>query len=250
MQNARGAFIILKPVSHTIFFFFCCCDRCEFRNFGFKIFRSCSKFEYDFANCNEHLDGRRKGWNGGRRISCLRWEVFSDAQRRWIINSETTRKTVRQPKKRVSCLTVAKLELYERFLRVFSIQVVDFFGLLTANYAEIWAAPVLVIRFQILQESMKIRTARFIVLSVVTMNKLLCLPENIVCARVPHLFACDQPIVLLLLQWNFEISVLSKTFFFLTLFFSLSFPPLVWDWPCDKNQKKNSSLIDRWGVGE
>ena len=96
--------------------------------------------------------------------------------------------------------------------------------------------------FTILQESMKIRTALFIVLSVVTMNKLLCLPENIVCARVPHLFACDQPIVLLLLQWNFEISVLSKTFF-LTLFFSFSFPPLVWDWPCDENQKKKTAAL-------
>ena len=92
--------------------------------------------------------------------------------------------------------------------------------------------------FTILQESMKIRTALFIVLSVVTMNKLLCLPENIVCARVPHLFTCDQPIFLLLLQWNFEISVLSKTFFFALFFLIFSFPPLVCDWPCDKNQKK------------
>ena len=71
---------------------------------------------------------------------------------------------------------------------------------LIANNVEIRAGVTVSHLFQILQESMKIRTARFIVLSVVTMNKLLCLPENIVCARVPHLFACDQPIVLLLLQ--------------------------------------------------
>ena len=72
--------------------------------------------------------------------------------------------------------------------------------LLAANTATERAGAGVSHLFQILQESMKIRTARFIVLSVVTMNKLLCLPENIVCAQVPHLFACDQPIVLLLLQ--------------------------------------------------